>query len=47
MFGGGATDGVSGVVDVVFKLNVDDEPFRNELTKIRKRLEELNNKKAK
>jgi len=47
LVGGNVADGVSGVVDLEFKLNVDDEPFRNELTKIKKRLEELNNKKAK
>ena len=43
----GGTDGVAGTVDMEFKLNVDDDAYRNELSKIKKRLEEIDRKTAK
>lgn len=43
----GGTDGVAGTVDMEFKLNVDDDAYRNELAKIKKRLAELDSKTAK
>ncbi len=47
MFGGSVFDGVAGTVDMEFKLNVDDDAYRNELAKIKKRLAELERESAK